>query len=122
MAIKRGQKAVVHHKLCESANQDINNGNNQLFVKWTKNTKSRFKIIVKLEDKKGALPTFLSTLEKHHYSLIGISYDIYKNTFSPLCEVLVESDNSDSRALHEIIKRKFTITEVSSLKDAYKGT
>lgn len=122
VAIKRGQKAVVHHKLCESANQDINAGNNQLFVKWTKNTKSRFKIIVKLEDKKGALPTFLSTLEKHHYSLIGISYDIYKNTFSPLCEVLVESDNSDSRALHEIIKRKFTITEVSSLKDAYKGT
>ncbi|RDU70640.1 bifunctional (p)ppGpp synthetase/guanosine-3',5'-bis(diphosphate) 3'-pyrophosphohydrolase [Helicobacter aurati] len=122
VAIKKGQKAIVHHKLCESANQEINNGDNQLFIKWTKNTKSRFKIIVKLEDKKGAMATFLSVLAKYQYNVISISYDSYKNTFSPLCRVLVESDNSDSKFLHDVIKNKFNITEISSLKDAYQGS
>lgn len=120
VAIKVGQKAVIHHKLCDNANEQINRGVEQLFVKWVKNTKMNYEIIVAFEDQKGIIAEFFVTLAKYGFNVLKIDYDGYQNRFSPLCKIIVETDSGDTKKLKEALQRKYRIVKFSSLKDAYQ--
>ncbi|RDU66104.1 penta-phosphate guanosine-3'-pyrophosphohydrolase [Helicobacter didelphidarum] len=120
VAIKNGQKVIVHHKLCDKANEQINRGINQIFVQWTKNAKMNYKIIISLEDRRGVIADFLTTLAKFGFNVLKVSYDGYQNTFSPLCEVIAETDVNDIKKLKEAMQRKYKIIKFSNLKDAYQ--
>lgn len=118
LAIKKAQKAVIHHKLCDRANEEINNSSNQLFVKWSHDNKKIYKILVFLEDQKGILAGFLSAVAKYDCNVLSIKYDGYKNHFSTLCEILFES-NSDIKKMRDVLSKKYKIKEFSNLKDVY---
>lgn len=120
LAIMTGQKALVHHKLCEKLNEEINKGSPMVFVQWAKKTKTAFKVIVTLEDKKGTLASFLTTLAKYDGNVIGLSYSGYKSEFSTHCEILFELSSGDIKVLKDLIMRKYRIVEFSSLKDVYQ--
>lgn len=119
VAIKRGQKLIVHHKLCDKVNVEIQNGAPQVFIKWARNNKSSYKIIAHLEDTKGIMAEFLQTLAKYQCNVVGVSYEGYKHRFSALCEIIFETDLKDIKRLRDIVASKYKIVEFSSLKDAY---
>ncbi|EMZ41146.1 RelA/SpoT family protein [Helicobacter bilis] len=120
VAIKNGQRAIVHHKLCDKANERINQGVNQLFVTWAKHAKVSFRVIVSFENKNGAIAEFLTTLAKHNYNVIKVEYDGHKNSFSPVCEVIIESDQKDTKIIKEALQKKYRIIKFVNLKDAYQ--
>lgn len=120
VAIKNGQRAIVHHKLCDKANKRINQGVNQLFVTWAKHAKVSFRVIVSFENKNGAIAEFLTTLAKHNYNVIKVEYDGHKNSFSPVCEVIIESDQKDTKIIKEALQKKYRIIKFVNLKDAYQ--
>ncbi|PAF41099.1 RelA/SpoT family protein [Helicobacter sp. 11S03491-1] len=121
LAIINGQKAFVHHKLCDKLNEEINQGIPMVFVEWAKKIKKAFKVIVALEDKKGTLANFLITLAKNDCNVIGLSYSGYKSQFSTHCEILFETGLKDIKPLKESIIRKYKVIEFTSLKDAYQN-
>ncbi|PAF44533.1 RelA/SpoT family protein [Helicobacter sp. 11S02596-1] len=121
LAIMTGQKAVVHHKLCEKVSEDIQSGVSMVFVEWAKKIKTAYKVIVALEDKKGTLANFLNNLAKNGCNVIGVSYLGYKSQFSTHCEILFEVDFRDIKPLKESLMRKYKVIEFSSLKDAYQN-
>ncbi|PAF48242.1 penta-phosphate guanosine-3'-pyrophosphohydrolase [Helicobacter sp. 12S02232-10] len=121
LAIITGQKAVVHHKLCEKLSEDIDSGIPMVFVEWAKKIKTAYKVIVALEDKKGTLANFLTTLAKNGCNVIGVSYLGYKSQFSTHCEILFEADLKDIKPFKELMMRKYKVIEFSSLKDAYQS-
>lgn len=121
LAIMSGQKAIVHHKLCEKLKDEIEMGVPMVFVEWAKNIRTAFKIIVALEDKKGSLAHFLTTLANNNCNVIGISYMGYKSEFSTHCEILFETDMKDIKSFRDFLSRKYKIIEFSSSKDAYQN-
>lgn len=121
LAVMDGQKAVIHHKLCEKLNEEIKAGAKMVFVEWAKKSRTAFKVIVALEDKKGTLANFLNSLAKMNCNIIGVSYTGYKSQFSTHCEILFETDAKDIKPLKELLMTKYKIIEFLSLKDAYQN-
>lgn len=120
VAIKNAQKVAIHHKLCDRANELINHNAEQVFVQWTTNTKVNYQITIALEDRRGIIAEFLGTLVKYGFNVLKVSYDGYKNNFSPLCEVIVETNINDIKKLKETLQKKYKIIKFSNLKDAYQ--
>ncbi|MDD7568046.1 MAG: RelA/SpoT family protein [Helicobacter sp.] len=119
LAIKNGTKISIHHKLCNRANTEIDNGANMVFVQWLKNQKYNYKILVALEDKKGAIAGLLNVLKKYDCRVTRINYDRANSTFSTFCEIWIENATNDIKNLREALERHFNIVEFSALKDAY---
>lgn len=119
LAIKNGAKVFIHHKLCERAFLEVANGARMVFVAWRGDVKSSYKVIVALEDKKGTLAAFLTTLAKHDCNVIGVSYNGFKNQFMTTCEIVFETIFSDTRALRAILSKKYKVVDFFNLKDAY---
>ncbi len=119
LAIKNGSKVFIHHKLCERAFLEVSNGARMVFVDWQEDKSTSYKVIVALEDKKGALAGFLNTIVKYDCNVVGISYSGYKNQFMTNCEILFETPLNDIKPLREMLGKKYKIIEFVGLKDAY---
>lgn len=119
LAIKNGTKLYIHHKLCSRIESDMANGVDMVFVQWLENQKYNYKILVALEDKKGAIARFLTTLAKYQCRVIRVNYDRMNNEFASLCEVYIQSIDNDIKPLKNAIEQQYKIIEFSALKDAY---
>lgn len=120
VAIKKDQRAIVHHKLCNVANNNIKLGIDQIFVKWADHAKKSFKIIVSFEDRRGVIAEFLTELAKRGYNVIKVQYDRHKDSFSPKCEIIVEASQSDTKKNRDELQDKYNIIQFRNLKDAYQ--
>ncbi|MDE6886657.1 MAG: RelA/SpoT family protein [Helicobacteraceae bacterium] len=119
LAIKNGSKVFIHHKLCERAFLEVNDGARMVYVDWKEDKNSSYKVIVALEDKKGTLATFLNTILKYDCNVIGISYSGYKSQFMTTCEIIFETPLKDIKSLKEILMKNYKIIDFFGLKDAY---
>lgn len=122
LAIRRGSKAFVHHKLCERALKEVNEGARMLFVEWKDGNSTSYKAIVALENQRGALASFLNILNRFNCNVLGVSYDSHKNQLSPTCEVIFETTLGDVRPLKYALNKKHNVIEFFSLKDAYQNS
>ncbi|MWV62395.1 RelA/SpoT family protein [Helicobacter saguini] len=121
VAIKNAQKVIIHHKLCDRANELINQGVEQVFSQWTTNTKVNYQIIIALEDRRGIIAEILSTLVKYGFNVLKINFDGSQNVYAPYFEIVVEVNVNDTRKLKELLQNKYKIIKFSNLKDAYQG-
>ncbi|RDU61661.1 penta-phosphate guanosine-3'-pyrophosphohydrolase [Helicobacter sp. MIT 14-3879] len=119
LAIKNGSKVFIHHKLCERAFLEVNEGARMVFVNWKEDKSTSYKIIVALEDKKGTLAMFLNTIVKYDCNVIGISYSGYKNQFMTTCEIIFETPLNDIKPLKDMLHKKYKVIDFFGLKDAY---
>lgn len=120
VALKIAQKAYIHHKMCEHAIKEIENGIDMLYVEWNSTQKSTYKVIVALENKPATLAGFLNLLAKYHCNVVSINFDILNNSFSAYCQVCFESNDNIAK-LKENIYNKYKIIEFNNLKDAYSA-
>ena len=123
MGFRHGHRAVVHHKLCERASKLLENGEEMIFVRWTKVAPDRYKIILSLENKRGSLAEFLTDLAKLKIDLVTINLaDGGEEDSAEYFELVVQIvENVDSQKAMENLKNKYKIVEFSSLADAYSS-
>ena len=123
MGFRHGHRAVVHHKLCERASKLLENGEEMIFVKWTKVAPDRYKIILSLENKRGSLAEFLTDLAKLKIDLVTINLaNGGEEDSAEYFELVIQIvENVDSQKVMESLKNKYKIVEFSSLADAYSS-
>ena len=123
MGFRHGHRAVVHHKLCERASKLLENGEEMIFVRWTKVAPDRYKIILSLENKRGSLAEFLTDLAKLKIVLVTINLaDGGEEDSAEYFELVIQIvENVDSQKVMESLKNKYKIVEFSSLADAYSS-
>lgn len=121
IGFRNGHSVVVHHKLCERALKLSEQGEEFVFVKWTRDEPLRYKIILNLENKRGSLASFLTYLSKLNVDLTSIKLDESEDAPADYFEIKVElSENLDANYIKERLKDRYKIAEFSSLSDAYK--
>ena len=120
IGFKTFSNVVVHHKFCERAASFIKEEKEMIFVKWTRNAPHRYKIILTLENKRGALASFLTYLVKLGVDVVGIKLDENSYTSTDYFEIVIElNENLDSDDIKNRLKERHKIVEFISLNDAY---
>ena len=119
VAFRKNSFAIIHHKLCEHAAELIKSGEPMLFVAWSKSRLPKYKMLVSLQNKKGALASFLQYLAKLDVNIISI--ELGRNIeYSNICELEIESDIQDSEILRKKLESKVKVIEIVGSDDAYK--
>lgn len=121
LAIKTTQKAYLHHKMCERALDEIEQGCEMLFVQWASEQKSTYKAIIAIENQRGALAQLCGIFAKYNCNIVSVDYDVLNRQFSTYCEICFESKMHDIKALKDILYKKYKIIEFKNLKDVYSG-
>ncbi|MFV0482029.1 MAG: RelA/SpoT family protein [Campylobacteraceae bacterium] len=121
--MKKSGDVTVHHKMCEKANKILDNKEQTVvFVKWTRDAPRRYKIILKLENKRGSLAAFLLYLAKMQVNLqtieLGKSDEGVSDYFRLVIEIPEEANPDNIR---ENLQDKYNIIDFVSLNDAYKN-
>lgn len=119
VAIKIGQKAYIHHKMCERAINEIESGCEMVYAQWAEVQKSTYKLIIAIENKKGTLAGLLSLLAKLDCNVVGVTYDLLTHQFSTYCQIYFEHKGRDSKAIKDELSKKYKIIDLHNLKDAY---
>ncbi|MSN96489.1 bifunctional (p)ppGpp synthetase/guanosine-3',5'-bis(diphosphate) 3'-pyrophosphohydrolase [Campylobacter sp. FMV-PI01] len=123
MGFRNNVNVTVHHKFCERAANLMKDGEEIIFVKWTRNAPHRYKIILNLENKRGSLATFLTFLAKLNVDLVAINLNENNENKSDYFDIVVElGENIDAMDVKARLKDKFKIIEFASLNDAYNMT
>jgi len=115
-------KAQVHHKLCSKAYDLINtDGSKMLYIKWRNKKSSKYRLIIALQNKKGALLELLQELNKLNLNVTNIELGIKSSDTAEYCKLEVETTSEYNNTIKDIISRKFRLIDCVSLKDAYKS-
>ena len=113
--------ALVHHKLCQNAYKQINQNNTpMLFARWKSNKTAKYRLIIALQNKKGALLELLKEIESLDLNIINIELGIKESQSADYCRIEVESTSDNKNIIEDIISKKFKLIELISLQDAYK--
>ena len=119
--LNRGH-AVIHHKLCSKAYELINDDSSKmLYVKWRSKKSSKYRMIIALQNKKGALLELLKELNKLDLNITNIELGIKNSDTAEYCKLEVESTLDSSNGIKDSISKKFKLIDFVSLKDAYKS-
>ncbi len=122
VAIYSRGNAVIHHKMCSNAYELINDEKTQmLFVKWRTKQSSKYRLIIALQNKKGALLELLKELDKLDLNITNIELGIKSSDTAEYCKIEVETAAQKGNTIKDIISRKFKLIDFVSLKDAYKS-
>lgn len=122
VALKSGNKAFIHHKLCDRAYADIERGCKMFFVEWADSKKASYELIVALENRKGTLAQFLSYLAKYDINVLSVEIGAENSAqnlgYGKHCEVVFECENRSISNLRELLKG-FKIIDIYPSKDVY---
>ena len=122
IGFRNSHNVTVHHKFCERAGNLMKNGEEMIFVKWTRNAPHRYKIILNLENKRGSLAQFLSYLARLQVDLVAININENSDLSSDYFEMIVElNENLNQDSVKDKLKNQYKIVEFISLDDAYRG-
>lgn len=122
VGFRKGVTVTTHHKFCDRAANLIKNGEELIFVKWTRNAPHRYQMILNLENKRGALAAFLNYLVRLQVDLVAIKLNQNEETKSDFFEIIIElNENLDANNVKSRLKDRYKIVEFTSLSDAYNN-
>jgi len=114
-------EVVIHHKLCSKAQELIDSQKNILYVEWNSKQSAKYRLIIALQNKKGALLELLKEFDKLNLNLIAIELGINNPQQAEYCKIEVETTQDNQNKIKDIISSKFRLIDFVSLKDAYKS-
>jgi len=120
LGFKRGHHVMVHHKFCEKAASLLENKEQVIFVKWTREAPEHYKLLVSLENEKGSLASFLLYLAKMQVNLVTIELSKSEESNSDYFEMIVELPEKNLSSIKSNLKAKYKIINFVSLNDVYK--
>ncbi len=119
VAFYEDNKAIIHHKLCRKAYQKILNKESMIYVAWENRKLAKFRLIVSLYNRKGALADILSRLSMMDLNVTSIELGIKSSDSAEYCQIEVESVETKMSILQERISQKFKLVDIINLDDAY---
>jgi (p)ppGpp synthase/HD superfamily hydrolase len=119
VAFYKDNKVTIHHKLCKKAYQMIVDKEDMIFAKWKSNKMSRYRLIISLLNRKGALADLLGKLSILNLNITSIELGIKSSDTAEYCQIEVESVESKKSILKEQIAQRFKLIDIISLDDAY---
>ena len=119
VAFYKDNKAIIHHKLCRKAYQKIVNKEPMIFVAWKSRKLARYRLIISLYNRKGALADILGQLSLMDLNVTSIELGIKSSDSAEYCRIEVESAETKKDVLQEKISQKFKLVDIISLDDAY---
>ena len=90
MGLRKPNEVIVHHKLCLSAKKMLEDTHKAVFVKWGVEKEDRYKLIVSIENKKGALANLLQYLAKMDIDLLNIELSHEEDSLVSYFEITVK--------------------------------
>lgn len=122
IGFRHNHNVTAHHKFCERAETLMKNGQEMIFVKWTRNAPHKYKIILNLENKRGSLAEFLNYLVKLQVDLVAINFNENSDKSSDYFEIVIElNENLNSDSIKDRLKNHYKIVDFVSLDDAYRN-
>lgn len=119
VAFKEGNKAVIHHKMCDKAYKKIMSNEAMLFCKWTKDTLYQYKMVVSLPNTKGELARLLTYMSQYEGYILSVDYGREKHSYRQYCDIEFEINIANVEEVRKIIEKKVKVIEFFSKKDAY---
>ena len=119
VAFYKDSKAIIHHKLCKKAYDQMLSETPMISVSWNTQKLSRYRLIISLQNQKGVLADLLLKLSSLNLNVISIELGIQSSDSAEYCQIEVESNESNKNLLSERISQKFKLIEIISLDDAY---
>ena len=119
VAFYKDSKAIIHHKLCKKAYANILSEEQMVFVGWSGEKLSRYRLTISLQNQKGILAELLAKLTELNLNVISIELGIQSSERAEYCQIDVESNESKKSNLSAKISQKFKLIEIISLDDAY---
>lgn len=121
MGIKRGHDVIIHHKLCSKATDLVEKQCNMAFVRWSRDTLHKYKLIVSIENKRGSLASFLFYLARMEIDLVTIKVAQSDEGEVDFFELIVElNEKANPKQVKSKIKDRYRLVEFVSLDDAYQ--
>ncbi len=126
VGIVKGANITVHHKFCQKAKTLIDEKKKSVFIKWAEKKEQIFKLIISIENKKGALAKFLQYLAKIEVDLLNISLSKSEDNLTSYFEIDIEiSKDTDANIVKDkLINKKsdsYNIIDFFAINDAYKN-
>ncbi len=119
VAFYKDSKAIIHHKLCKKAYEKLSSKEPMIYVGWSCEKLSRYRLTISLQNQKGILADLLRHLSELKLNVISIELGIQSSERAEYCQIDVESRESRKNILAERIAQKFKLIEIISLDDAY---
>lgn len=120
LGVYSNQRVVVHHKLCDRLFEEIHKGSAIVLVEWVQDKLPSFRVVVALEDKKGSIAKFLTTLAQNNCNITGLNYAAYKNQFLVHCEIIFETEKKYVKNIKDILFNQYKIIDFENMQDAYQ--
>jgi len=119
VAFYKVNKAIIHHKLCRKAYENICDKSPMIFVEWKDKKLARYRLVVSLQNHKGALAELLKKLSDMDLNVSNIELAIKNSESAEYCQIEVESMESKKTLLRDKIVQKIKLVDIISLDDAY---
>ena len=119
VTFKEGNKAVVHHKMCDKAYTKIKENENMLFCQWQMGTLYQYKMVVSLPNTKGELAKLLTYMTQYEGYILSVSYGREKHSYRQFCDIEFEINNGNIDYVRQLIEKKAKVIDFFSKKDAY---
>ena len=119
VAFKEGNKAVIHHKMCDKAYKKIMSNEQMLFCKWTLDTLYQYKMVVSLPNTRGELARLLIYMSQYEGYILSVDYGREKHSYRQYCDIEFEINIANKEDVRKIIEKKVKVIEFFSKKDAY---
>jgi len=120
IGFKKGNSVMVHHKFCERASILMEQKEQMIFVKWTREAPDRYRLIVSLENKRGSLATFLQYLAKMQINLVTIELGKSEEGHADYFEMILELPDKNVELAREKLKARYKVIDFVSANDVYK--
>ena len=120
IGFKKGSDVMVHHKFCERASMLMEQKEQMIFVKWTREAPERYRLIVSLENKRGSLATFLQYLAKMQINLVTIELGKSEEGHADYFEMILELPDKNVELAREKLKARYKVIDFVSVNDVYK--
>mgnify|MGYP002519061741 CR=1 FL=1 len=120
LAFVESGNIVLHHKFCNNASEMLEAKKPVVFAEWSHNLAQSYKLLFSLENKKGALAEFLTTLSKMQANVLSINLSHSTESSSDYFEANVEFPAKIKISVaKERLKAHYKILDFTSLNDAY---
>lgn len=119
VAFYKDSKAIIHHKLCKKAYDEILAEEKMIFVGWSGEKLSRYRLTISLQNQKGILAELLVKLSELNLNVLSIELGIRNSERAEYCQIEVESSENKKSNLSAKLSQQFKLIEIISLDDAY---
>ncbi|MDR3347315.1 MAG: RelA/SpoT family protein [Helicobacteraceae bacterium] len=116
---KRG-RATIHHKLCENAYRKLKEGGNALKASWIGGKVELYRLVVNLENKKGALLALLTYLSRRDVNIATLSLGNGSEGIPSWCEITAEIPTLQISKIRSAIEKRFGLVSFSLAQDIYE--